>query len=140
MKIKNHDKYEVIHESVKRFNTFLSEPNGYFCIKCGNELKTSYLEERLYCVECSKCETKTLVSANNPTSAEERVGTEMKRIPLMNTNEDPYDSDVACQWCGEVLSGVFDGEVELIQCPQCGQLIDGCTPPVKAHNPFRESD
>ena len=138
MKLKNNDKYEVIHESVKRLNTFLSKPNGYFCIKCGNELKTSYLEERLYCVECNQCETKTLVSANNPTSAEERVGTERKKIPLMYTDDD--QCDVACQSCGEVLSGVFDGEVELVQCPQCGQLIDGCTPPVKVHNPFRKSD
>ena len=29
-----------------------------------------------------------------------------------------------CQHCGEDLMGVFDGETEVIQCPQCGGFVD----------------
>lgn len=48
---------------------YLARNTGISCGKCGNELKTSYCEERLYMVECDHCGVKCLVEAGNPEQA-----------------------------------------------------------------------
>lgn len=47
---------------------------GGKCPRCGTDLKTAYHEDRLYSVQCQKCETVTLVEARNPREAETKVG------------------------------------------------------------------
>lgn len=44
------------------------------------------------------------------------------RKPLMWGKD---GNTVHCQHCGEDLMGVFDGETEVIQCPQCGGFVNG---------------
>ena len=44
------------------------------------------------------------------------------RKPLMWGKE---GDTVHCQHCGEDLMGVFYGETEIIQCPQCGGFVYG---------------
>lgn len=48
---------------------FLSRETGVRCGYCGHELESYYCEDRLYMVECSRCETKALVMAGNPSEA-----------------------------------------------------------------------
>lgn len=48
---------------------YLSRETGVKCGHCGCELKAYYCEECLYLVECTQCDTKALVSANNPKQA-----------------------------------------------------------------------
>ncbi len=58
------------------FDTKLPNRQSFpvICTRCNRELNVAYHEERLYSVECSGCETVTLVKARSPYEAAEKVG------------------------------------------------------------------
>lgn len=48
---------------------YLSRETGVSCGYCGHELGAYYCEDRLYLVECHRCNTKALVMAESPADA-----------------------------------------------------------------------
>ena len=68
------DLYELAHKAYRRIRSCRFDPEGYRCHRCGKDLKTVYLEERLYAVRCDTCDTITLVKAKSPAEAESVVG------------------------------------------------------------------
>ena len=72
-----------------------------------DELGYSYIYQRLSDLE-NAIEQGTLIELKD-------------RKPLMWGKD---GDTLHCQHCGEDLMGVFDGETEVIQCPQCGGFVD----------------
>lgn len=48
---------------------YLSRKTGVSCGRCGCELEAYYCDERMYLVECHRCETKAFVKARSPEQA-----------------------------------------------------------------------
>ena len=66
--------FEAAHETYKSLKSCKFESEGCVCLRCGKKLETTYLEERLYAVRCKKCNILSFVIANNPATAERKVG------------------------------------------------------------------
>lgn len=55
--------------------------SDYKCVRCGTDLYSSYMENRVYMVVCKNCEIVHLTEANNPEQALVKIGRKIMNVP-----------------------------------------------------------
>ena len=76
------------------------------CHRCGRLLKIYSCENGTFAVQCGKCETVTLVQAQNPEQAAMKVG--VTAIPLAEWSDDEGDV-IAMRWPARDTSDICIG-------------------------------
>lgn len=118
---------EEIEQQFKNFSSFLMEMTG------GSMSKTNYTVQAMVSEAndhfesvCDECSDRQHLQELLKAEQEGRlIILDAPMVPVME-DSDPLSSDVFCPRCNENLSGAFgDEERILLQCPKCGQYIDG---------------